>query len=439
MNERYIEALSRMIRMETISVQGNNDIEKFRGFHALLRELFPSLFAVCEVFDYDGSLLMRWPGREQPAPEKQGLLLMNHMDVVEAGGSWTHAPFSADVADGRLWGRGTLDDKGPLWAMLQAADELAAEGFVPPRDIWFESACTEEIMGEGAETIARTLKEKGYRFEMVLDEGGMILTEPIGGAKGDYAMIGVGEKGCADLKFVARSAGGHASAPPKNTPLVRLGKFMSYIDRNEIFDVQLSPVICEMLKRFAPAMEGLTAKAMADPETFAPLIKRVIGKSSPTAAALLKTTVAFTRASGSVGNNVIPDEAWVIGNMRYSHHQGREKSLAAITKAAKRYGLEVEVLDPGVESPLSDWNSKAFRLVEEAVVAVFPGTACSPYIMTGASDSRFMSAVSDNCIRFAPFHISDEQMASIHGADENVDLKSLAPAVRFYKYIIQRF
>ena len=252
-------------------------------------------------------------------------------------------------------------------------------------------------------------------------------------------MIGVGEKGCMDLKFTARSAGGHASAPPKNTPLVRLGKFMSYVDRNEIFDVQLSPVICEMLKRFSPYMEGLTAKAMADPGKFAPLIKRVIGKSSPTAAALLKTTVAFTRASGSAGNNVIPDEAWVIGNMCFSHHQGQEKSLAAITKAAKRYGLDVEVLDPGIESPLSDWNSKAFRLVEQAVGAVFPGTACSPYVMTGASDSRFMSAVSDNCIRFAPFHISDGQMASIHGTNENVDLKSLVPAVQFYRYIIQKF
>ena len=214
---------------------------------------------------------------------------------------------------------------------------------------------------------------------------------------------------------------------------------MSYVDRNEVFDVQLSPVMCEMLKRFAPYMEGVTAKAMAQPERFAPLIKKVIGKSSPAAAALLKTTVAFTRASGSDGNNVIPDEAWVIGNMRYSHHQGREKSFAAVTKIAKRYGIEIEVLDPGFESPLSDWNSRAFRLVEQAVEAVFPGTACSPYIMTGASDSRFMSRVSDSCIRFAPFHISDEQMASIHGVNENVDLKSLAPAVRFYQYIIRQF
>ena len=424
MNEQYAEKLSRMIRKETVSAQGQTDLSKFYAFHDLLRELFPALFAVCECEDYDGSILMRWPGRTSPEPAEQGLLLMNHQDVVEAGGGWTHEPFSGEIADGKVWGRGTLDDKGALFAMLQAADELAAEGFVPERDVWFESACTEEIMGEGADQISKKLQEKGYRFEMVLDEGGM---------------IGVGEKGCADLKFVARSQGGHASAPPKNTPLVRLGKFMSYVDRNEIFDVQLSPVLREMMRRLAPSMEGISAKAMAQPDRFAPLLKRIMSKSSPVAAALLKTTIAFTRASGSGGNNVIPDEAWVIGNMRYSHHQGQEKSLAAIAKAAKRYGVEVEVLDPGFESPVSDWNSKAFKLVEEAVGRVFPGTACSPYIMTGASDSRFMSRVSDNCLRFAPFHITDEQMASIHGKEENVDVSSLAPAVRFYQTIIRSF
>lgn len=439
MNEVYAKKLARMIQKETVSEIGQSDLSKFREFHTLLRELFPALFSACEVKDVNGSLLLRWPGKVHPQPQEQGLLLMNHHDVVTAGGAWKHPPFSGAIAEGKVWGRGSLDDKGPLFAMLQAAEELAAEGFVPERDIWFESACNEEIFGEGAKTIANVLHKKGVRFEMVLDEGGMILTEPIGGAKGDFAMIGVGEKGCADLKFVARSEGGHASAPPKNTPLARLGKFMAHVDRSEIFDVQLSPVICEMLRRLSPHMEGVSAKAMAQPEKFAPLIKRVIARSSPTAAALLKTTIAFTRASGSDGNNVIPDEAWVIGNMRYSHHQGREKSIAAIAKAAKRYGLETVVLDPGFESPVSDWNGKAFRLVEKAVGTVFPGTACSPYIMTGASDSRYMSLVSDHCIRFAPFHITDEQMASIHGTNENVDLSSIEPAVRFYQFIIRSF
>ena len=439
MNERYAEKLSRMIRKETVSADGQTDLGKFYEFHDLLRELFPALFSVCQFRDHNGSILMRWPGKEHPEPAKQGLLLMNHFDVVEAAGEWEHPPFSGEIADGRVWGRGALDDKGPLFAMLQAAEELVSEGFVPEKDIWFESACTEEIMGEGADTISKWLQEQGYRFEMVLDEGGAILTEPIAGAKGDFAMIGVGEKGCADIKFIAKSQGGHASAPPKNTPLVRLGKFMSYIDRNEIFDVQLSPVMCEMLRRLAPHMEGMSAKAMAQPERFAPLIKRIMAKSSPTAGALLKTTIAFTRACGSGGNNVIPDEAWVIGNMRYSHHQGQEKSIAAVAKAAKRYGIETEVLDPGFESPVSDWNGRAFRLVEEAVGKVFPGTACSPYLMTGASDSRFMSRVSSNCIRFAPFHLSDEQMASIHGVNENVDVRSLVPAVQFYQTIIRSF
>ena len=439
MNDIYAAKLAAMIRQETVSENGQSDLSKFYAFHDLLRELFPSLFAVCEFREFQGSILMRWPGRERPEPARQGLFLMNHHDVVQAAGSWIHPPFSGEIADGKLWGRGALDDKGPLFGMLQAAEELVSEGFVPARDVWFESACTEEIMGEGADTISQWLREQGYRFEMVLDEGGMILTEPIGGAKGDFAMIGVGEKGCADIRFVAKSLGGHASAPPKNTPLVRLGKFMSYVDRSEIFDVQLSPVLCEMLRRLAPHMEGVSAKAMARPEKYAPLIKRIMAKSSPTAAALLKTTIAFTRASGSGGNNVIPDEAWVIGNMRYSHHQGKEKSLAAITKAAKRYGIEPEVLDPGFESPVSDWNGSAFRLVEDAVGKVFPGTACSPYIMTGASDSRFMSRISDQCIRFAPFHITDEQMASIHGANENVDVRSLLPAVQFYKIIIRSF
>ena len=439
MKERYAERLSRMIQKETISKVGQEDLAKFREFHELLKELFPNLFRVCDFTDVNGSILMRWPGKETPEPAKQGLMLMNHHDVVEATGEWKYPPFSGAIAEGKVWGRGTIDDKGPLWAMLEAAEELAAEGFVPERDIWFESACNEEIAGSGAESIAKDLFEKGYRFEMVLDEGGLILTEPMSGVKCKYAMVGVGEKGCADLKFIARSQGGHASAPPKDTPLVRLGKFMSYVDRNEVFQVKLSPPICEMLRRFAPKMTGVKAKVMSSPEKYAKVITKVVANSSPRSAALTKTTVAFTRAQGSGGNNVIPEEAYVVGNMRFSHHQGRESSFKAIQKIASRYNLEMEVLDPGVESSVCDWNQPPFKLVEEAVSAVFPGVETAPYIMTGGSDARFMDIICDNCIRFAPFDASDEQTDSIHGLNENIDIDALEPAVEFYKYIIRKF
>jgi len=320
--------------------------------------------------------------------------------------------------------------------MLQAANELAAAGFRPKHDVYFMSGCNEETDGSGAEEISRILQQRGVRFAMVLDEGGMIMHEPIGGANGTFAMVGVGEKGCVDLKFIAKSAGGHASTPGKNTPLVRLGKFMAAVERSNIFTADISPAVAEMFKRISTTMKQPLRFVLGHPGLFEPLLLKVIPSVSATAGAMLNTTVAFTMASGSEGFNVLPHEAWVVGNMRFSHHQGEKDSISAIKKLAKKYDLETVVLEPGFTSPLSDYHTDAFALIEKAISTVFPGVITSPYVMNGASDCRFMSRVSDNCLRFAPFQITDKQMDSIHGIDENVDLKSLVPAVEFYKYII---
>ena len=170
--------------------------------------------------------------------------------------------------------------------MLQAADELVKEGYIPGRDIWFSSSCTEETTGAGADEIARWFEARHIRFEMSFDEGGMILYEPIDGAKGTFAVIGIGEKGCADMKFIARSNGGHASMPEKNTPLVRLGKFMADADKNRVFPNEMNPTICEMFCRFAPYM-GTAGKLLANPEKNKALLAKVIPAVSGKAAALL--------------------------------------------------------------------------------------------------------------------------------------------------------
>ena len=431
--ERYAASLAEMIRRETVSADGERDGAKFASFRDLLAQLFPHIFGACERTDFPDGFVLRWRGRDA---SRLPVLFMNHHDVVEAAEGWTHEPFGGEIAEGKLWGRGTLDDKGGLWAMLQAADELAAEGYVPPRDIWFSSSCTEETSGAGAREIAGWFQSRGIRFEMSFDEGGMILRSPISGVEGTFAMVGVGEKGCADLKFVARSGGGHASTPEKNTPLVRLGKFMAAVERSHIFPAELSPTVCEMFRRFSPHMGKLGA-VMKQPERFAPVLKRVIPALSGAAAALLRTTVAFTMAQGSGGTHVLPAEAWVVGNMRFSHHQGQEKSFRAIEKLAKKYDVEMEVLDPGFPSRITDHDGAAFRLTERAVRAIFPGVTPAPYIMTGASDSRFFDGVCDQCIRFLPFTIDDQQLGSVHGADENVDLCTLAPAADWYKYMLR--
>ena len=430
----YAGRLSRLVQIETVSQYGQTDLSKFYIFHEALKREFPAISAACRWEEYQGSLLLKWPGRD---PNKTPILLMNHHDVVDAAGAWKYAPFSGDIAEGKVWGRGTLDTKGGLFAMLQAADELVSEGFVPAQDVHFESACTEEIDGSGADHFSKLLQERGMRFRFVLDEGGMIVFDPIGGSEGVFAMVGVGEKGCADLKFIARSNGGHASTPPKNSPLVRLGKFMAEVERKNLFDVQVSPTVREMFLRMAPTVNGPLKNIMAHPDAFNALITNVLPRISETAGAMLQTTIAFTMAQGSEGTNVLPQEAWVIGNMRFSHHQGGAASIAAVTELAKKYDISVEVLDPGFESPVSDFNSEGFKLVERAVAENFPGVRTSPYLMTGASDARYFSRVSDCCLRFAPFRISDEQLASIHGLNENVDLSALVPAVKFYKYILR--
>ncbi len=431
-NNTYAEQLAKLIQVETISSDHQPDKTKFYEFQNLLRQMFPSLYAKCQAEDFHGSFLLRWPGTGEEAP----IMLMNHHDVVEAPGAWKYPPFSGTIADRKLWGRGTLDTKSGLWAMLRAANELAESGYTPKRDIYFMSACNEETDGSGAEEISRTLAERNIHFYMVLDEGGMILHEPIAGANGTYAMIGLGEKGCVDLKFIARSSGGHASTPGKNTPLVRLGKFMAAVDKSNIFETDISPVICQMYKRISRSMKQPMRFILGHPGLFKPVLRKAIPNISPTAGAMLKTTIAFTMANGSVGFNVLPQEAWVIGNMRFSHHQGEKDSIYAIKKLAEKFDIETVVLEPGFTSPLSDFNTDAFCLVEKAIYDVLPGVIPTPYVMNGASDCRYMSRVSENCFRFTPFLISEKQMDSVHGLDENIDIKALAPAVDFYKYII---
>lgn len=434
MNNNYAETLSRMIQAETVSVKGIIGGEKFKAFLALLRKEFPNVFSACEEEIFDDTLLLCWKGSNS---SKQPVMLMSHYDVVEATGKWTHPPFSGEIADGKIWGRGTLDTKGNLWAILQAAEELIKDGFVPERDIYIESACNEESGGEGADAVTKEFMRRKIRFHLVLDEGGMIMYDPIGGADGTFAMVGIGEKGCADLKFIARSSGGHASTPAKDTPLVRLGKFMAAVEKSNIFEVKLSDTIKEMIRRFSPYMKSAFRPVTSNPDVFAPVLAKVLPQMSASAGAMLKTTLAFTMAHGSEGLNVLPQEAWVIGNMRYSHHQGQRASIEAVRKLAAKFDIETEVIDPGFESTLSPYDSDAFALVEKAVDTVFPGVHTVPYIMTGASDSRFYTRVCDNCFRFAPFKIDNTQLSSIHGIDENLNVDTLAQAVEFFKYVIK--
>ena len=429
---KYAALLARMVRCETVSHPGAEEREKFLGFHRLLEELFPRVHRELEKTEIDGNLLFCWKGKSAERP----IVLMSHQDVVPAEGEWLHGPFSGDIADGKVWGRGSSDTKCSVMAFFQAVEELLAQGYVPEQDVYLSSSRTEEYAGPGCRMLVDELRRRGVRPWLVCDEGGGIITDPIAGIPGNFAMMGVFEKGKADVKFTARSPGGHASAPPAGSPIPRLAAFIDRVEKHPPFRKAFEPEVAAMFARLAPYAPFGLRLLFGNIWLFGPLLKLVMPKLSAQAGALLKTTIAFTMQSGSDACNVLPQEASVWANLRFIPHQGMDESLRVIRALAAKYGLETEVLAASDFTAATDIEGEAWRYAADTVAKSFPGLPACPYVMTGATDARFYQEICENVIRFAPVIYGQEQMKGMHGLNENIETKCLPGAVDFYKNLI---
>ena len=427
------QKLSKMIQYDTTSHANVHEEEKFLGFHKVLEELFTLVHEKLERTVIDGNLLYYWKGKSSEKP----ILLMSHQDVVPAEGEWLHEPFSGDIADGKVWGRGASDTKCSVMAFFEAVEELLRDGYTPDCDVYLASSCTEEWAGDGAPKIVEELKRRGVELFIVCDEGGGIISEPIGGIKGNFAMVGVFEKGKADVKFTARSTGGHASAPAKNTPIARLAAFVNEVETHTPFKRKFLPEVSAMFARLAPYAPFGLKLVMGNLWLFAPIMKPVLGRISAQAGAMLQTTIAFTMQSGSDAYNVLPQEATLGANMRFIPHQGEKESLEIIKALAAKHGLETEIVHSNDYTEPVDINGEAFKLVEKVIGETFPGLPVSPYVMTGATDAQFYQPICPSCIRFAPVIYGPEQMKGMHGLNENIEYNCLPGAVSFYQNLIK--
>ncbi len=428
----YAEKLSRMVAFDTVSVPNTDQREKFLPFHQLLAELFPLVHANLEKTEIDGNLLFTWKGRHSDRP----LVLMSHQDVVPAEGEWLHGPFSGDIADGKVWGRGASDTKCSVMAFFQAVEELLAEGYVPEQDVYLSSSCTEEWAGDGCGKLVEELRRRGVHPFLVCDEGGGIITDPVGGIHGNFAMVGVFEKGKADLLLKAKSQGGHASAPGKHTPVARLADFVWFFEHHSPFKRKMAPEVRALFEQLAPYAPFYMRLLFANMWLFNPLLIRVLPMISAQAGAMLQTTIAFTRLSGSDAYNVLPQEATLGANMRFIPHEGMKKSLRKGRRAAKKHDLELEVFH-GVEPSRSvDIRGDGFSLVRQVIGETFPGLETCPYVMTGATDARNYEPIADHVVRFAPVIYGPEQMKGMHGMNENIEYNCLPCAVDFYRNLI---
>jgi carboxypeptidase PM20D1 len=434
--DAYASKLSRMIQYETVSHRDQPEIEKFLGYHKLLEELFPHVFATCDKIEIDGNLMLRWKGKD---PSMEPIGLMSHQDVVEATGDWKYPPYSGTIADGMVWGRGSADTKCSVASFYQAVEELIQTGYTPACDVYLISSCTEEIMGDGGPKLAGYMKDHGIHLYLLNDEGGSLVMEPMSGIPGYFAAIGIFEKGYGDVKFTAKGHGGHSSYPGKNTPIPMLSKFVCQVEKKSPFRSAMSPAVVGMLENLAPYSTSFLLRLLfSNLWLFKPLLVQAMPSISGQAGAMLRTTIAFTMQEGSHGYNVIPNEASVWANLRFIPHQDAEESLDVITKLAASYGLETEVICKSNPSRSLDLNGGPFHMTEDVIHTIFPGVGIMPYVVTGGTDCRFWDQVCDACVRFAPILYGPEQMKGMHGLNENMYAASLPMAVDYYKELIQR-
>ena len=431
----YAKKLSEMVKVPTISLRGNTDLSEFYKLHEVMKNNFPLIFSKLECTEIEGNLLFRWPGKD---PKRNGLLLMGHQDVVTADEpNWEKDPFSGEIVDGNIHGRGAMDCKSTVFSEFQAIEELLAEGFEPPCDIYLATAVDEEISGDGAPKLVNYLKEKGVHLDVAMDEGGAILKDQLPTMNGWCAAIGLLEKGYIDLKVIAKGKGGHSSTPKSNTPLARLSKFVADIEKDKPFKAEISGAVYAMLTEAAPYLGFPLRMVLGNMWLFKGLLTKVLPMVSPMCNAFVKTTFCCTMAEGSQTPNVIPSEAYIVCNLRTSPHQNVEESLAVLKKYADKYDLEFEIIHARNASNTVDYKGEEFGYLKKCLNECYPDAGVIPYLMTGGTDCRHYEAVADNCLRFCPIKMSNEQLAAMHAANESIGVKEVANCVKFYKYYIK--
>ena len=433
------EHLSRMIQLPTVSAElDERGTAPFEEFVALLAELYPRVHATLTLERHtEFGLLFRWAGRRS-APEGP-LVLMAHYDVVPVDESddWTHPPFAGVIENGSVYGRGALDDKGPLVVILEAVENLLAEGFTPARDVYLSFGGNEETYGSAAIAIAAALQERGIVPWLVLDEGGAVVDAPLPFVPGRAAMIGVGEKGVMTVRLTARGDGGHASAPPRRTAVRRIARAVERLGPGT-FRARTPRAVSRMLTQLAGSASGPARLLLRVLGALPPLSARVFAALGGEAAALVRTTVAPTMQSGGTAANVLPSQASATLNLRIALGETVQSAAARVRRRIADPQVAVEVLEGSDPSPESATDNAQFALLADALGASHPGVPAVPYVMMAATDSRHFHRFTPAVYRFAPLEMSNAQRAAIHGVDESVEIAALERGERFHRALLQR-
>ncbi|MEO6532453.1 MAG: M20/M25/M40 family metallo-hydrolase [Pseudolysinimonas sp.] len=434
-----VERLRALIRVPTVSRQLPEmaDESQFVAFRALLASLYPLTHARLELEVVGGgTLLFRWPGRGTGAPN----VLMAHYDVVPADEpGWSHPAFGADVVgDGderRVWGRGAIDDKGMLAVILEAVEAELADGFDPAADLYLSFGHNEETAGDGASDVVALLKERGIRPALVIDEGGAVVTGVFPGIEAPIAVVGVTEKGIAGVELSVENKGGHAATPMRNGATSRLARAILKLERRPARASISAPTLA-MIRALAPHARRPLRFVFARAGAFRGLLTLAFARLGPETEAMVRTTRAVTRLTGSAGDNVIAERATAMVNVRVSVGSSLEQAVNDIRKAVDDPAVAVRLVYGSEPAPVSRSDGPVWQLLSSAITDTFPGSVVVPYVMLQASDSRHFSAISDGVYRFLPFDLTAAERGALHAIDESIRVSTYLRGIAFFRRLI---
>lgn len=423
------QRLSRAIQINTVNDRA--DYSAFDALQAHMRASFPHVFAAGSFELVGHSVLITLPGSDaslRPA------LFMSHQDVVPVvkgtEDDWTYPAFSGAIAEGFIWGRGTLDIKNMVFGILEAGEYLLAHGAQFRRTVYFAFGEDEETLNTGAKHVSDLLKSRGVRLEFVLDEGGGKIRSgaPFGAPGVSVSEIDLMEKGYADLRLAVKSAGGHSSRPFGGTSLARLSCAIASIV-NSPFPAECSGVLKQAFEALAPHITEEPFKSLVASGDWAALAEHCL--SVPSLFPLVTTTIAPTMISGgSSACNVMPQNMEAVINFRIASGHTAEE-LFEHCRALVPEDVELSFLQANDPSAVARTDGLGYASLEKTMSRYFKDVVFIPSLTVGATDAHHYEQICDTCLRCSPFmgNLADVERG-VHGTDEKLAVRAYAQGIR---------
>lgn len=426
-----LERFSDAIKFETVSYQDTADFEAtpFEEFNTYLKDKFPLIDSLLERELFNYSILYTWKGSDPSAPP---VVLMSHIDVVPVDentlADWEAPPFSGKIQNGKIYGRGTMDDKISLMAIMESVERHLAAGTRPKQTLYLAFGHDEEIGGEhGAKLIAEELASRGIKPAFVLDEGGYVADGMIPGIADPLAVINVAEKGYVSFELKITTKGGHSSAPPADNTIGSLAKAITRLEANQFEPRMIEPIRWQ-IEHIGPEFPFVQKLVFANHWLFGGQILEALSGY---------TTTAPTMFNSGVKDNVIPTTAKAVVNFRILQGESvddiREHIIDVVDDDRITLSTVSNVNEP---SAISSIESDAYRNIERTIRQVLPNAIVSPGLVGGGTDAKHWEGISENAYRFFPIRISESNRTGFHGINEHIEVENYKETIRFYHQLI---